>query len=162
MSKKRRYWIAGGLLVLLLIVGLVALEFVNLSALEEPGAVETYVAAKAKHFLIRRAASEAIPPAPEISPATLAYGQGLFIAECSSCHGIDGHSPSGIGLRMYPRVADLGSEHVQQYSDEELFWIIQNGIRLTGMPGLGDSQSEDTIWRIAQFVRTLKDSGPDE
>jgi mono/diheme cytochrome c family protein len=162
MSKKRRYWIAGGLLAVLLIVGLVALELVSLSALEEPGAVETYLATKAKRFLIGRAASDAIPPEPEISPAGLAIGQGQFIALCSSCHGFDGRTPSDIGQRMYPRVVDLGSVQVQQYADEELFWIIRNGIRLTGMPGLGDTQSEETIWRIAQFVRTLKDSPPDE
>lgn len=161
MLKSRRFWIGWGLAGLLL-AGVVALEYVNLSALEDPSAVETYVATKGKHFIVSRSARESIPPAPEVNSYSMAYGEGLFIAQCSSCHGIDGRSPTDIGQRMYPRAADLGSEHVQAYSNEELFWVIQNGIRLTGMPGLGNTQSDEGIWRVVQFVRTLKDRDRDE
>jgi hypothetical protein len=38
------------------------------------------------------------------------------------------------GQWMYPRASDLTSKQVQSYSDRELFWIIQNEIRFTGMP----------------------------
>jgi hypothetical protein len=44
---------------------------------------------------------------------------------------------------MYPRAADLTSRDVQAYSDQEVFWIIKNGIRLSGMPAFGRVESEE-------------------
>ncbi len=52
-------------------------------------------------------------------------------------------TPSDTGLAMYPRASDLGSADVQAWSDAELFWIIQNGIRLTGMPGFSKQHWTD-------------------
>jgi len=46
---------------------------------------------------------------------------------------------------MYPRASDLTSKQVQSYSDQELFWIIQNGIRFTGMPAFGDVETADHV-----------------
>jgi len=46
---------------------------------------------------------------------------------------------------MYPRASDLTSKQVQSYSDQELFWIIQNGIRFTGIPAFADVESPDRI-----------------
>ena len=48
---------------------------------------------------------------------------------------------------------DLTSSDVQGYSDPELFWIVKNGIRLSGMPAFGKVESDEDIWtmfRIAQ------------
>jgi hypothetical protein len=56
---------------------------------------------------------------------------------------------------MYPRAADLTSKQVQSYSDRELFWIFENGIRFTGMPAFGKVESSDHIWDIVDYVRTL-------
>jgi mono/diheme cytochrome c family protein len=56
---------------------------------------------------------------------------------------------------MYPRAADLTSKQVQSYSDQELFWIINNGIRFTGMPGFGKLETLDHIWDLVNYVRTL-------
>jgi hypothetical protein len=44
------------------------------------------------------------------------------------------------------RATDLTSKQVQSYSDQELFWIINNGIKFTGMPGFGKVESPDHIW----------------
>ena len=60
-----------------------------------------------------------------------------------------------MGRWMYPRAADLTSEQVQSFSDQELFWIIQNGIRFTGMPAFGKVESGDHIWNLVDYVRTL-------
>ena len=56
---------------------------------------------------------------------------------------------------MYPRAADLTSKQVQSYSDQELFWIINNGIRFTGMPGFGKMETPERIWGLVNYVRTL-------
>ena len=56
---------------------------------------------------------------------------------------------------MYPRVLDLGSPEVQEMSDRELFWVIKNGIRLSGMPGFAKIESDEQIWKLAYYVRSL-------
>ncbi len=45
---------------------------------------------------------------------------------------------------------------VQQYSDRELFWIVKNGIRLSGMPAFGKVEFDEHIWNLAHYVRTLR------
>ena len=50
---------------------------------------------------------------------------------------------------------DMTSPHVQHWSDAELFWIIQNGVRLTGMPAWQSAISERETWALAQFIHNL-------
>lgn len=71
------------------------------------------------------------------------------------CHGPDGHGHTDMGRWMYPRAADLTAEEVQSYSDPELFWIVQNGIRFSGMPAFGKVETEEKIWSLVDYVRTL-------
>jgi mono/diheme cytochrome c family protein len=59
---------------------------------------------------------------------------------------------------MYPRASDLTSFPVQRYSDRELFWIVKNGIRLSGMPAFGKVESDEHIWNLVHYLRTLKES----
>jgi mono/diheme cytochrome c family protein len=50
---------------------------------------------------------------------------------------------------------DMTSPHVQHWSDAELFWIIQNGVRLTGMPSWQSSISESDTWKLVRFIHSL-------
>ncbi len=142
------------MLVVVLIV--VALIRFNLTALQEPGGLETSVANWGTHFLIRRASRHRIPPRPQDTQASAASGNIRYQSECSLCHGPDGRTRSPMGRWMYPRAADLTSEQVQSYSDQELFWIVQNGIRYTGMPAFGKVETADHIWDLVNYVRTLR------
>jgi len=150
-----------GLLVLVVIVvlagaGLVVFAYrFSLSALAEPSRAETYFATKAKLWLVRRAARKGVPAAPVNDEISLAVGGMIFRGECATCHGIDGRQPTPVGRWMYPRTLDLGSAEVQQWSNAELFWIIKNGIRLSGMPGFGKIHSNEDIWHLAHYVRSL-------
>jgi mono/diheme cytochrome c family protein len=143
----------------LIIAGtLLGISQFNLSALPEPGNLETYLATRAKHVLVSRGSREAIPPAPSNLKASIEEGDKLFGTECAACHGLDGHNPTDAGRWMYPRAADLTSRDMQLYSDRELFWIVRNGIRLSGMPAFGKVETDEHIWNLVQFVRTLRDS----
>ena len=145
-------------LAAVLIVIVIGLMRFNLTALREPGRLETSVANRGRHFLIRRASRQGIPARPvgKDTKASAASGSTLYATECSPCHGSDGRTPPPTGRWMYPRAADLGSEQVQSYSDQELFWIIQNGIRYTGMPAFGKVETADHIWDLVNYVRTLR------
>jgi mono/diheme cytochrome c family protein len=61
---------------------------------------------------------------------------------------------------MYPRASDLTSPDVRKYSDRDLFWIVKNGIRFSGMPAFGKLESDEHIWNLVHYVRTLRVSGP--
>jgi mono/diheme cytochrome c family protein len=150
----RRKWIMITAFPLFIVLAGIAMSQFNLSALPEPGKLETYFATKGKHFLVARG-SRSVPPVPAHSAAAAAEGDKLYGAECSMCHGMDGRTPTGLGRGLYPRAVDLGAPQVQAYSDAELFWIVKNGIRLSGMPAFGKSESDEHIWSIVQYLRTL-------
>jgi mono/diheme cytochrome c family protein len=143
----------------LLIAGaLLAISQFSLGSMPEPGSMETYLATKAKRIFVGRGSPEAIPPAPSNLKASVEEGEKLFGTECAACHGLDGHKPTDAGRWMYPRAADLTSHEVQQYSDRELFWIVKNGIRFSGMPAFGKVETDEHIWDLVHYARTLRDS----
>src|SRR5437870_9165224 len=91
------------LALLLLAAGAtVALYHFSLSALNEPGRVETYLATKAKFWIISRSARGPLPQAPPHDASSVAIGQMAYGGECANCHGVDGRTPTDIGRWMYP------------------------------------------------------------
>jgi mono/diheme cytochrome c family protein len=138
----------------LIAMGALALATWNPAALEPPGRLETAAATRAKRWMVARRARNIRVPAPAAQSAKM--GEMQFAARCQVCHGIDGRTPTDLGLAMNPRATDLGSADVQRYSDAELFWIIRNGIRLSGMPGFGQTLSDEEIWPLVHYVRSVK------
>jgi len=152
----KRVGIAGlGALICGFVIAVVAITQFPLSALPEPGRLETVLATRVKHYLVHRNSGEVIPPAPADSRANTKEGERLFGTGCGACHGSSGHSPTDAGRWMYPRAADLTSRDTQSYTDQELFWIIKNGIRLSGMPAFGKVEPDEHIWDLVFYVRTL-------
>jgi S-disulfanyl-L-cysteine oxidoreductase SoxD len=94
------------------------------------------------------------------SPEAVDEGRGHFQHHCQICHGNDGHN-TGVPFadKMSPPVADLGDKDVQQYSDGQLKWIVENGIKLTGMPGWKGVLEDDEMWKIVHFIRHLPAKG---
>jgi mono/diheme cytochrome c family protein len=134
---------------------------VNIDALQEPGRLETFLATRAKQVLVHRSSSrDNLSPAPTDLRESIEEGDKLFGTECAQCHGLDGRTPTDAGRWMYPRATDLTPPEVQQYSERELFWIVKNGIRLSGMPAFGRVESDEHIWNLSHYVRTLRGSAP--
>ena len=128
----------------------------HLSALDEPGAVTTFLATQAKRFYTWREARRdvhSVPPASALDPSD---GEMTYGMDCETCHGKDGRTPTEIGRSLYPRSPSLASDRVQRWSDAELFVIIKYGIRHSGMPGFGHSEKDQQIWNLVRFVRTLR------
>lgn len=154
---RRSVVIASLVLLVLVIVAGVGVSRFSLTALEEPGGTETYLANQAKHMLVSRD-SRGVPQEPVSTPASIAAGEELYGAECAMCHGLNGRTLTDNGRWMYPRAADLTSGQTQQYSDRELFWILKNGIRLSGMPAFGKVETDEHIWQLVHYIRTLNQS----
>lgn len=143
------------IIAVIIIVGAYGVMHVSLSALPQPGPLETAIASEAKDWYIGRAARSSVPPPPKTVAPGIATGEEAFGMDCANCHGQDGRKPTPIGQAKYPRVLDLGSPEVQEMSDAELFWVIKNGIRLSGMPGFAHIESDDEIWQLTFYVRSL-------
>jgi mono/diheme cytochrome c family protein len=136
------------------LVGIGMMHF-SLAALQQPGPIEAYVTNLAKDSIIRLASRRGIPPSPADKRSSIEAGAIHYGLDCGICHGVDGRAQTPSGQWMYPRAADLTSKEVQSYSDQELFWIINNGIRFTGMPGFGKLETPSNIWGLVNYVRTL-------
>jgi hypothetical protein len=59
------------------------------------------------------------------------------------------------GKGLYPKPPDLRLPETQKLSDGELFWIIENGIRFTGMPAFGGTHGSQDDWKLVLFIRHL-------
>jgi mono/diheme cytochrome c family protein len=139
----------------LILIGMLGVIFFDLSAIAEPGRTESYIASAGRHFLIRRAirAGNLLTPAEmQVDPTG---ADKLFGMECAFCHGVNGPRKMDVGGWMNPPAVDLSSAEVQRYSDRELFWIVKNGIRFTGMPAFGKVETDEHIWKLVHYLRTL-------
>ena len=150
-------WILFVLVALVFVLGFAfaGIATIRLDALEDPGRLETALATRVKHIVIQRSSRQGIPLPLINLQGSIQEGDKLFGTDCSECHGNSGRNPTDAGRWMYPRAADLGSTQVQQYSDSELFWIVKNGIRFSGMPAFGRVESDEHIWDLVHYVRTL-------
>ncbi|HXE75829.1 MAG TPA: cytochrome c [Candidatus Xenobia bacterium] len=156
---KRRGLILALIFVALVLGGLAlfAITF-NMSALETPGETEAWLALKARRWFVARGVKrEPLPPAPAWSRESVESGEMNYGMSCANCHGKDGRTPSQLGLSMYPPTPGLGSPDVQAYTDAELFWVIKHGVRHSGMPGFGRIYSDDDLWRLVHYVRSLRE-----
>ena len=153
-------WILGGAIALAVIVlgaGLIFLKTqVNgFSARAQPTALETMAAQTARAMAIPSKAKEEKNPVAN-SKEVLADAKVHWADHCALCHGNDGSGQSEFGQRMYPPSPDMRKERTQGLTDGELFYIIENGIRLTGMPSWGGSEAgEQDSWKLVHFIRHL-------
>ena len=81
---------------------------------------------------------------------------------CVTCHGAPGVDASEAGEGLNPPAPDLTTGKVQKRTDGELFWLVQSGIRMTGMPAFGPTHKDEEIWKIVAFLRRLPALSPDE
>jgi mono/diheme cytochrome c family protein len=80
---------------------------------------------------------------------------------CETCHGAPGVEPSEIGKGLNPEPPEL-KEEAEEWSPAELFWIVKHGIKMSGMPAFGKTQSDEALWRVVAFVKKLPQIEPAE
>jgi len=135
----------------------------GISAKVEPTHAETVIARELKGVGIPREYRQLPNPVP-ISKQVIEAGRGHFADHCAICHANDGSGQTEMGRNLYPRAPDLRLAQTQQLTDGELFYIIENGVRLTGMPGCGDGTVEGkrASWHLVHFIRHLAQLTPQE
>ena len=133
------------------------------SARERPSEVEQWVARRARSMAAPSGARDLANPVPN-SSEVLAEARAHWADHCAGCHANNGSGDTEMGKRMYPPAPDMRQAETQQMTDGELFFVIQNGIRLTGMPawGSGSSKDEEDSWKLVRFIRHLPRITPEE
>ena len=123
-----------------------------------PGSAETKLVTTMKHDVTIGGKNDK-NPTPD-TPDTTKEGQEHFGHHCQICHGMDG-AATGVpfAAKMSPPVPDLNSKDVQDYTDGQLKWIIDNGIEPSGMPGWKGILSDEEAWNIVRYIRHLPPKG---
>lgn len=145
-----------GCVGLAILAGLVYLRATGLDAMSEPGTMESRVARTARRVAIP--ASIRTRPNPIARSAeSVTDGMAHFADHCAVCHANDGSGDTEMGRGLYPKAPDMRRAPTQQLSDGELFYVIEHGIRFTGMPGWGNrtNAGEESSWRLVHFIRHL-------
>jgi len=158
------------LLFLVVALGLLAVFAVSilhdgLSARAQPSALEAAIARTARNMASPMSARASINPIAD-SPEVQREARLHFADHCAICHGNDGRGDTTIGHGLYPKPPDLRAAETQKLSDGELFWIIENGVRLTAMPAFGGAGSghndANDSWKLVRFIRHLPSLTVDE
>src|SRR5215467_191054 len=108
----------------------------GISAQQEPGRLESSLAPRLRSMAIPSSARKLTNPVPT-SAAAVKEGMDHFADHCAVCHANDGSGDTEMGKHLYPRVPDMRKPETQNLTDGELFYIIENGVKLTGMPAWG-------------------------
>ena len=157
MTKRTRLiCLSTGLLILAVGASFWLLVRRGFSAREKPSAFEAFVARRVRLVGVPARERQAVNPIA-LSAEVLASGRAHFADHCATCHGNDGKGATTIGKNLYPKAPDMTLPATQNLTDGELFWIIKNGVRLTGMPAWGADTPEDDRATGAQvhFIRHL-------
>ncbi len=150
-----------GAVMAVLIMLLRLLPSINWPATRKPGQMERKLADYVTSEWVRRHAAKQTNPINP-TPENLKAGQGDFEEHCATCHGLDGSGENRFEADFYPPVAKLTDDDAQNWSDGELYFIISNGIPMTGMPGFSGNHDSKEIWGMILWVRHLAQLNPAE
>jgi mono/diheme cytochrome c family protein len=160
------------IMILAAVAGLIASVAVSilhdgLSARARPGALETFLARHAWRLAVPATARAMRNPVPATAE-NLKDARLHFADHCAVCHANDGSGDALFGRGLYPKPPDLRAAETQSRPDGEIFWIIENGVRFTGMPAFsshdvngGHSMNNDS-WKLVHFIRHLPQLTPEE
>lgn len=124
---------------------------------EDPALLRWVLETTKERSLEVRAAKVVKPEERASSPESVAV---LFQSLCVPCHGGPGVHRSPIGIGLYPKPPDL--LEAAEDEEEELYWAIRHGIKMTGMPAFGPTHRDEDVWGLVAFVKGLPDLSPVE
>ena len=128
------------------------------SARAEPLPVEKLVARNLRRLAVPDADRDKKNPLPP-SAENLGDGRAHFADHCAVCHGNDGRGETEMGQGLYPKAPNMREDDTQKLTDGELYFIIKNGVRFTGMPAWGslegNAQDDADNWKLVHFIRHL-------
>lgn len=139
--------------VALIIHGLGMLRY-GFSARDKPSSLEAMLATGARRMAIPKSAREQVNSF-RATPQILLEARRHFADHCAVCHANDGSGKTEMGQNLYPKAPDMRLDATQKLTDGELYYIVHNGIRLSGMPAWGAPGDDPDSWKLALFIHHL-------
>jgi mono/diheme cytochrome c family protein len=129
--------------------------FYSVAGTQEDPTIVKWALVKVRNASIARHATDK-PPGNLAEPTTVQTGARQFMERgCVNCHGAPGVEWAKFSEGMHPDPPDL-KEEVERRTPGELFWIVKNGINMTGMPSFGAiGVGDDDVWKIVAFIKQL-------
>lgn len=144
------------------VVAVLAVVRRGLSAREQPSRMEDLVARGARR-LSTPARVRGLTNPVRLTPEAMHGAMAHWADHCATCHANNGSGDTPIGKNLYPKAPDMRLAETQNLTDGELYAIIENGIRLTGMPAWGTGGvSNEESWALVHFIRQLPKLTPAE
>lgn len=131
------------------------------SATEKPSRLEEFFARHARKIATPAGTKKLENPYP-VTTESLRAAREHWAEHCAFCHGPDGSGNTTVGRNLYPKVPDLRDTATQALSDGELFSIIKNGVRFTGMPAWGTEHVPEQTWQLVSLIRRMPHLTADE
>ncbi|MDP9052508.1 MAG: c-type cytochrome [Acidobacteriota bacterium] len=131
------------------------------SARAEPSRTETMLATYARATAMpsdARSLKNPVYASSDVLHESMAH----FADHCAVCHANNGGGQTMFGNGLYPKPPDLRLPRTQNLTDGEIFYIVENGIRMSGMPAFGGSDSSEDSWKLVYFIRHLPQLTPQE
>jgi mono/diheme cytochrome c family protein len=154
------------LVVGVLLVGIMTGAYFVMSGVNargRTGAVEAFAAHTVRNVSLSMHTRGLTNPVAS-SPDVIEEGMEHFADHCAVCHGNDGGGDTEANRGLYPNAPDMRLAATQNLTDAELFYIVENGVRMTGMPGWGNGtkEGETSSWHLVHFIRHLPRLTDDE
>jgi mono/diheme cytochrome c family protein len=131
------------------------------SAREKPSWLEQTLARHARDVSVSREVRSLKNPRA-LTDETMSEARGHWTEHCAICHGLDGRGDVTVGRSMSPPAPNMNDPATQQKTDGELYYIISQGVRMTGMPAWEGEDSPEAIWDLVSFIRHLPQITPEE
>ncbi len=144
------------------ILGLVVVfsGVVNVAATTPDLPIVAWVLNTTMEHSVEAHARDVVVPA-DYSKPDIEVGRKHYGDICELCHGAPGVEPEWPGQGLQPYPPDL-TRTADDWTPAEVFWIISNGIKMTGMPAAGPSHSDSEIWDLTAFVKSLPSMTPEQ
>uniref|UniRef100_A0A7V4XTD6 C-type cytochrome n=1 Tax=Acidobacterium capsulatum TaxID=33075 RepID=A0A7V4XTD6_9BACT len=152
-------FVSGILLLLLAVFLYVRFGFVDPRADIPINAIEMHVAMPALDASVDRRAPEIKNPVA-LTSENLLSGMQIYQSDCASCHGDVNHPHAALAETLYPRPPQF-VEDAPDMPENQNYYIIRHGVRLSGMPGWKDALSNEQMWQVTTFLSHMDKLPPD-
>ena len=157
--------------ILFSILGVVLIEFIAVivgaysgipdvaATKPEGGFMSWFMNTTKDHSIQSKAKSIVVPPLGDSMQIAMGYDH--FNEMCVMCHGAPGRKSDEFAQGLNPSPPDL-AKSTTDLDPSEMFLIVKNGIKMTGMPGFGTTHSDSEVWAMVAFLKRLQTMSPDE
>lgn len=155
-----KLWKISALIVLFIVIVAagygITLARNGFSARAAPFSAETFIATTVRKLAVPGNYRQLHNPFT-VSPENIQAGKEHFADHCATCHANNGSGDTLFGKGLYPKQPDMRKAETQTKSDGELYYVIENGVRLSGMPAFGEHPGTDDAdtWHLVVFIRHL-------